>query len=511
MRTLSILVSKSCLQKTQHRQFCFKSTLRLLGSSHVSVGLVPSSRALKSSWSSSSSSSSSSSRIRIDDVPLLKSEFDTNTYSYCKSMLSKPLSHFQKQSYSSSSPLYSSSADNSVQSSSSLLQNYDISHSECNIPLSIASRVGTNLHLRKHHPLNTIKTIIEEYWKNLSMNKNDADADANDGDNHQANKTFQTRDDFDPIVHIHDNFDSLLIPPDHVSRSKSDTYYVNKETVLRTHTSAHQTALLKEGVDQFLVTGDVYRRDEIDSSHYPIFHQMEGVRMFSNDELIKAGAISTNDQLKYVEQDLKQGLEGMVRTLFGDVEMRWGIDYFPFTDPSFELEIYFNDEWLEVLGCGVVHRDIVKAVGRGDQPGWAFGLGLERLAMILFSIPDIRLFWSKDERFHSQFKSGEIITFQAYSKFPPCLKDISFWTSMPDVESSFHLNDLNEVVRDVAGDLVEKVELIDEFVHPKSGRSSNCFRISYRSMDRSLTNEEVDELQERVRNEVVDKLRVELR
>ena len=307
------------------------------------------------------------------------------------------------------------------------------------------------------------------------------------------------------------NFDSLLIPPEHVSRSKSDTYYLNQSTVLRTHTSAHQTTLLREGEDKFLVTGDVYRRDEIDSSHYPIFHQMEGVRMFTDEDFEEAGVVTMEDKLKFVEQDLKDGLEGMVKELFGDVKMRWGEDYFPFTDPSFELEIYFNDEWLEVLGCGVVHREIVKAVDRGGQPGWAFGLGLERLAMVLFSIPDIRLFWSQDERFHSQFQSGEIVTFQPYSKYPPCLKDISFWTNLEGCESTFHQNDLFEVVRDVAGDLVERVELIDEFVHPKTNRLSNCFRISYRSMDRSLTNEEIDALQEKVRDDTVSKLGVELR
>jgi len=260
-----------------------------------------------------------------------------------------------------------------------------------------------------------------------------------------------------------------------------------------------------------LIRRDFYRRDEIDSSHYPIFHQMEGVRMFSDEDFHGAGVTTPEQKLKFVEDDLKNGLEGMVRELFGDVEMRWGDDYFPFTDPSFELEIYFNDEWLEVLGCGVVHKDIVKAVGRGDQPGWAFGLGLERLAMVLFSIPDIRLFWSKDDRFHHQFESGEIVTFQPYSKYPPCLKDVSFWTSKEGDESTFHQNDLFEVVRDVAGDLVERVELIDVFTHPKTNRLSNCFRISYRSMDRSLTNDEIDTLQAKVRDDVVAQLGVELR
>lgn len=254
------------------------------------------------------------------------------------------------------------------------------------------------------------------------------------------------------------------------------------------------------------------RRDEIDSSHYPIFHQMEGVRMFTDEDFEALGATTQEEQVKIVEEDLKKGLEGMARELFGDVEMRWVDAYFPFTEPSFELEIYFNDEWLEVLGCGVVHKDIVKAVGRGDQPGWAFGLGLERLAMVLFSIPDIRLFWTQDERFHRQFESGEIITFQPYSKYPPCFKDISFWTNKEEgAVSTFHENDMYEVVRDAAGDLVERVELIDEFTHPKTNRVSNCFRITYRSMDRSLTNEEIDKLQEQVRDDSIAKLGIELR
>ena len=400
-------------------------------------------------------------------------------------------------------------------------EEYDLSHPECNITQNIASRVGTNLHLQHDHPLNTIKTKIENYWQQQQQQSTST-----------STSTFETRDDIEPIVHIDHNFDSLLIPPTHVSRSRSDTYYLTNEKVLRTHTSAHQTTLLREGIDRFLVTGDVYRRDEIDCSHYPIFHQMEGVRMFTEQEFIDAGVVvdvssassssspsssSSNDKLEYVTQDLKKGLEGMVQHLFGDVEMRWGDDYFPFTEPSFELEIYFNNEWLEVLGCGVVHTKIVQSVGRGDQLGWAFGLGLERLAMILFSIPDIRLFWTQDERFHSQFRNtnGQIVTFVPYSKYPPCFKDISFWTNKQKVEeeeeSTFHVNDLNEVVRDIAGDLVERVELIDEFVHPKTGRTSHCYRISYRSMDRSLTNEEIDNLQEDVRRTVVDKLGVEIR
>lgn len=133
-----------------------------------------------------------------------------------------------------------------------------------------------------------------------------------------------------------------------------------------------------------------------------------------------------------------------------------------------------------------------------NKIGWAFGLGLERIAMILYSIPDIRLFWSTDERFISQFTDKEITTFQPYSKYPSCFKDVSFWTAQG---LDLHENDFCDVVRDVAGDLVEdvkKVRLavwfssnhndldpqIDSFVHPKTNRTSLCYRINYRSMDR---------------------------
>jgi phenylalanyl-tRNA synthetase alpha chain len=281
---------------------------------------------------------------------------------------------------------------------------------------------------------------------------------------------------------------------------------LRNDVVLRTHTSAHQVDLLRPDQgqrrrDKFLATGDVYRRDEIDKSHYPIFHQMEGVKMFETTNIESA------DDIAMVERDLKHGLEGMVTKLFGNVEMRWVPAYFPFTNPSFELEIYFQEEWLEVLGCGIIQPEIVRNSDRGGaEIGWAFGLGLERLAMVLFDIPDIRLFWTDDDRFHKQFTSGKIVRFLPFSKYPPCYKDVTFW-----VPEDFHPNDLNEVVRDVAGDLVEQVELVDEFTHPKTQKLSNCFRITYRSMERSLTNEEIDELQFLVREKVVNKFGAELR
>lgn len=362
-----------------------------------------------------------------------------------------------------------------------------------NIASSILEKVGRKLHLQKDHPLNIIKTMIEEYCNNYALK------------NSNGTYKFQLYDDINPIVDTKSCFDDLRVDKNHISRKPSDTYYLNENTVLRTHTSAHQTHFISSGIKAFLCTGDVYRRDEIDSSHYPIFHQMEGVRIFDDKDFPKG--ISIKDSKKIIEDDLKNILTGLAKHLFGDVEMRWRNDYFPFTEPSFELEIYFNGDWLEVLGCGVIHDDVMNNSGQSNKYGWAFGLGLERLAMVLFAIPDIRLFWSLDERFSSQFKAGKITKFIPYSKYPHCYKDVSFW--LPN--HGLHVNDVYELIRNFAGDIVERVELFDQFTNKKTGKQSHAYRITYRHMDRSLTNEEVDSVQFKLRNELVNKLKVELR
>ena len=235
-----------------------------------------------------------------------------------------------------------------------------------------------------------------------------------------------------------DCFDQLFIPADHVSRRPTDTYYYNRELCLRTHTSAHQIPILKNPENNaFLVMGDVYRKDTVDKTHYPAFHQMEGVRVFK--DLNGTFGTENVDEVKLlVQRDLKNVLENLARHIFGDVEMRWNDDYFPFTDPSFELEVFYNGEWLEVLGSGVILDGVLRNADRDPtkEVGWAFGLGLERWAMKLFEIEDIRLFWSTDTRFLSQFKPGVITKFKPYSKYPVCYKDIAFW-----IEDSFNENE----------------------------------------------------------------------
>ncbi|XP_053776317.1 phenylalanine--tRNA ligase, mitochondrial isoform X2 [Desmodus rotundus] len=291
-----------------------------------------------------------------------------------------------------------------------------------NLSRKVLSSVGRNLHNQQHHPLWLIKERVKEHFYKQYVGR-------------YGTPLFSVFDNFSPVVTTWQNFDSLLIPTDHPSRKKGDNYYLNQTHMLRAHTSAHQWDLLHAGLDAFLVVGDVYRRDQIDSQHYPVFHQLEGVRVFSKYELfagVKDGEslqlfeqssrsahkqeTHTMEAVKLVEFDLKQTLTRLVMHLFGDdLDIRWVDCYFPFTHPSFEMEINFHGEWLEVLGCGVMEQQLVNSAGAQDRIGWAFGLGLERLAMILYDIPDIRLFWSEDERFLQQFHVSDInqkVTFQ---------------------------------------------------------------------------------------------------
>lgn len=327
------------------------------------------------------------------------------------------------------------------------------------IPDKILEKAG--LHNEAHHPICILKNRI-----------------------YRCLPSFQTFDTLPRIVSVKDNFDRLLVPQDHPSRQPSDTYYVDDNRVLRTHTSAHQYELLSKGTSRFLVTGDVYRRDTTDRYHYPVFHQTEGVCL-----------------AEVPQRALHDTMVSLITDLFPGRKYRCVDSEFPFTHPSWEYEVSYNGDWLEVLGCGVIRERIINSCGLDGETGWAFGVGLERLAMVLFDIPDIRLFWSKDERFLCQFREGQDCRFSPFSKHPSCYKDVSFWTD------GFSHNDLCEVVRDVCGDLVEEVRLLETYT--SAGEVSKCYRIVYRSLERTLTNVEVDVMQCEVRDRL--RGRVELR
>lgn len=169
-------------------------------------------------------------------------------------------------------------------------------------------------------------------------------------------------------------------------------------------------------------------------------------------------------------------------------------DYFPFTTPSFEVEVKFTingeSKWLEVLGCGVVHTDIMSNCNLSGTKAWAFGLGLERLAMILFNIPDIRLFWSTNDKFSKQFVNCDISTihnikFKPFSVLPVITRDVSFW--LPVDNSNYVENNFYELSRDTFGDMIESIQVLDRFQSSKTGRNSITYRFTLSSYDDNLT------------------------
>jgi len=199
-------------------------------------------------------------------------------------------------------------------------------------------------------------------------------------------------------------FDALNTPADHPARNESDTFYFDNGKLLRTHTSTVQIRAMETTPPpiRIIAPGSAFRRDEIDATHLSAFHQLEG--LYVDEEVTLA--------------DLKGTLEFFFREMFGsDTELRFRPHFFPFTEPSFEVDLKFHatgreSKWIEIAGCGMVDPNVFGAVGqtRGDSAydpgavsGFAFGMGLDRLAMITYGIPDLRLLIENDTRFLRQF------------------------------------------------------------------------------------------------------------
>ena len=202
------------------------------------------------------------------------------------------------------------------------------------------------------------------------------------------------------------NFTALNLPKDHPARDMQDTFFIqqNPDILLRTHTSSVQVRYLEDNPPplKIISPGRVYRNEAISSRSHCIFHQIEGIYV---DEKVSFA-------------DLKQMILYFTKSMFGKSKLRFRPSYFPFTEPSAEVDIYWGLEtetdhritkgtgWLEIMGCGMVDPNVLQNCNIDSEKytGYAFGLGLERIAMLIYQIPDIRLFFENDVRFLNQFK-----------------------------------------------------------------------------------------------------------
>src|SRR3989338_6498044 len=310
------------------------------------------------------------------------------------------------------------------------------------------------------------------------------------------------------IVTVEDDFDLLNTPEDHLSRRETDTYYLDKDHILRTQMTVMWPyyfrdkevleRLKREGEVGSLSPGIVFRKDEIDKKHFPAFHQTDFLYVCRKDK-----RIITLEELQEIQADA-------IKAIFGGIEFRFLVDTFPFTDPSTQAEINWNGNWIEITGAGLVHPNCLENFGLDPEiyNGYAGTFGLDRVAMIKMEIPDIRILWSDDPRITSQFKDINS-KFKEVSKYPPITRDISFI-----IDKSINLNNYYEIVRDFAENLIEEVKLVDEYEDEKKfgkDKKSYTFRIIYRSPERTLTNEEINKIQEEIREKTKQDLIAVLR
>ncbi|BAU40904.1 phenylalanine--tRNA ligase subunit alpha [Leptolyngbya sp. O-77] len=187
------------------------------------------------------------------------------------------------------------------------------------------------------------------------------------------------------------NFEALNTPADHPARDMQDTFYLPDGNLLRTHTSSVQIRYMEANEPPIRVAapGRVYRRDTVDATHSAVFHQIE--------------ILAVDEGLTFT--DLRGTIKTFLEEMFGEIEVRFRPSFFPFTEPSAEVDVRWRGRWLEVLGCGMVDPNVLKAVGYDPEiyTGFAAGFGVERFAMVLHQMTDIRDLYKSDLRFLRQF------------------------------------------------------------------------------------------------------------
>ncbi len=193
------------------------------------------------------------------------------------------------------------------------------------------------------------------------------------------------------IENDHYNFTALNIPKGHPARDMQDTFYLGEDLLLRTHTSPVQIRFLEQNSPpvRIVAPGRVYRRDSVDSTHSPVFHQVE--------------VLAIDEGLDF--SHLRGTVMAFLKAFFGDLPVRFRASYFPFTEPSAEVDVQWRGRWLEVMGCGMVDPSVLEGLGLDPEKwsGFAAGLGVERFCMVRHGIDDIRRLYTSDLRFLDQF------------------------------------------------------------------------------------------------------------
>lgn len=336
------------------------------------------------------------------------------------------------------------------------------------------------------------------------------------------------------VVKEFETFDLFYFPEDHVARRPSDSYFLQKTNnkddnlLLRPHTTImwyHYLVkwdwwekLKKDWEIKLLSYWKTYRVDELDKNHHECFHQIDWLKI-----ALKEKEIINQDTLKDV-------LSNTIKSIFWEnVEFRFNVDTFPYTTDSLEVEVKNGDKWLEVLWAGVVKWEVLEKlwIDSTKYNWWAFGFGIERLAMALKKIPDIRIFWSEDKRILSQWGNLET-TYKEISQFPPVYKDISMIVEKSkfivdekeknetkltrETESNFFA--ITWIIRDIWDPLIEEVKIIDNFENDKKFgifQKSITIKIVFRAIDRTLTNEEINKIYFEIRDKLTKELGFELR
>ena len=337
------------------------------------------------------------------------------------------------------------------------------------------------------------------------------------------------------VVWEYETFDIFNFAMDHVARRPSDSYFLQKNPtnskesmLLRPHTTVmwyhylikwwwlqtlHETWEI-----QILSWWKTYRVDELDTTHHECFHQIDALRIVEKSKEV-------------IDQNtLKDILLNTITSLFWkDVPHRFHEDFFPYTQESLEVEVEYNWKNIEVLWSWIVHPDVLEAlwIDSNTYNWWAFWFGIERLAMLLKGIPDIRIFWSQDPRIVGQWWNFD--PYKPVSNLPPVYKDIScivdstrFQKDTKEMEKSWKIELLNEadsfdiawIVRNIAWDLVEEVRMIDIYENSAQfwdDKKSITIRITFRSLHRSLTHEEINVLYFQIRDSITQELWYKLR